>query len=345
VTTSRLDLGRLPKRFARTAGRGLLTRQRIVDNALLLGLIALGAFFATQSADFLTGGNFRNIAENVAILSVIVVASAMLLIAGHIDLSVGSTVGLAATITGLAVMNWGWDPTTAIAIAIAVGAGVGLVNGLLCAVAGLSPIIVTLGMLGAVRGLTLLINDLPIFGLGEPFTTIGSGDVAGLPVLALVAAATFIVGAAFLSLTPWGRHTYAIGVNPTAAYLSGLGVRKLPLILYIATGASAGLAGVLFAARLDGVSPGDTGLGLEIDVLTAVLLGGIAFAGGRGSLFGVLIAVIFLGVLQNGLLLMNVEPFVQRLVQGLALVAAAGLEVVAGGIASRGSRTEAREST
>jgi ribose transport system permease protein len=338
VRLRRPDFVSLAGPVGRSAGERLLTRQRIVDNALLIGLIALGAFFATQSSDFLTGGNFRNIAENVAVLSVIVVASAMLLIAGHIDLSVGSTVGLSATITGLAVVNWDFSPAAAIVVAVAAGAGVGTINGVLCALAGLSPIIVTLGMLGAVRGLTLLINDLPIFGLGEPFRTIGAGDVAGVPILALFAAATFVAGAVFLSLTPWGRHAYAIGVNPSAAYISGLGVRRLPLLLYIATGASAGLAGVLFAARLDGVSPGDTGVGLEIDVLTAVLLGGVAFAGGRGSLFGVFIAVIFLGVLQNGLLLMNVEPFVQRLVQGLALVAAAALEVVAGRIASRGSR-------
>ena len=327
-------LGHLGSRLA----RALPTSQRLVDNALLIGLIVLGAFFATQSPNFLTVGNFQNIVESVAILSVVVVASTMLLIAGHIDLSVGSTVGLAATVTGLAVVNWNWHPIAALLAAILVGAAVGAFNGVLCALLGFSAIIVTLGMLGAVRGLTLLIDDLPLFGLGEPFRTIGAGELIGIPVLALFAAAAFIAGAVFLSLTPWGRHVYAIGVNPTAAYLSGLAVRRLPLFLYIATGASAGLAGVLFAARLDGVAPGDTGVGIEIDALTAILLGGVAFAGGRGSLFGVFIAVIFLGVLQNGLLLMNVEPFVQRLVQGLALVAAAGLEVAANRIAGRGWR-------
>jgi ribose/xylose/arabinose/galactoside ABC-type transport system permease subunit len=321
-------------RLRSSTPRGLLTSQRIVDNALLLGLLTLAAFFAFQSEHFLSISNFQNIAENVSVLSVVVVASTMLLIAGHIDLSVGSTVGLTATITGLAVADWGWPAAAAIAAAILVGAAVGLINGTLCALAGFNPIIVTLGMLGAVRGFTLLINNLPIFGLGEPFRTIGAGDAAGVPVLTIFAAAAFVLGAVFLALTPWGRHIYAIGVNPTAAFLSGLSVRKLPLLLYVATGASAGLAGVLFASRLDGVSPGDTGIGLEIDVLTAILLGGVAFAGGRGNLFGVFIAVILLGVLQNGLLLMNVEPFVQLLVQGLALVIAAGLEVVAGRLAT-----------
>src|SRR5207244_4791763 len=113
-------------------------------------------------------------------------------------------------------------------------------------------------------------------------------------------------------------------------------VRGLPFLLYVATGASAGFAGVLFAARLDGAAPADLGIGMEISALTAILLGGVAFAGGRGTLFGVFVAVVFLGVLQDGLVLMNVQPFIQQLAQGLALVAAAGLDVAALKLAARG---------
>jgi ribose/xylose/arabinose/galactoside ABC-type transport system permease subunit len=307
----------------------------IVNNALVVGLLALSAFFATQSGTFLTAGNVRNIAINSSILAVVVVASTMLVIAGHLDLSIGSTVGLSGVLASMAVLDWDAGAGAGIALGIAVGAGVGLINGLLCAVLGFSPIIVTLGMLGVIRGATLLITVTPTYGLGGIFNTIGSGTAGPVPVLVIIAGVTFLVGAVFLTLTPWGRYVYAIGVNPQAAYLSGLPVRALPCLLYVATGASAGLAGVLFAARLDGASPSALGIGMEISALTAILLGGVAFAGGRGTLFGVFVAVVFLGVLQNGLVLMNVQPFVQQLVQGLALVAAAGLDVAALRLAAR----------
>jgi ribose/xylose/arabinose/galactoside ABC-type transport system permease subunit len=311
----------------------------LIRNALILALIGLAAFFATQSEAFVTVGNFKNILINGSILSIIVVTSTMLLIAGHLDLSVGSTVGLGAIMAGYSLLEWGWSPAAAIALGIVAGSAVGVINGSLCAVLGFSPIIVTLGMLAAVRATTLLITESAVFGLGEPFNTLGSGELLSIPILVLFAGGAFILGWLFLALTPWGRHTYAIGVNPQAAFLSGLSVRALPFWLYVATGTSAGLAGVLFASRLDGAAPADMGAGLEIDALTAVLLGGVAFAGGRGNLGMVLVAVLFLGVLQNGLLLMNVTPFIQLLIQGLALVVAAGLDVIGTRL---GARTERR---
>lgn len=310
----------------------------LIRNALLVALVTLSVFFATQSSAFLTVGNAKNVAINSSILSVVVVASALLVIAGHLDLSIGSTTALGGLVMALAVTSWDLNAATAIALAIGTGAGVGAINGLLCGVLGFSPIIVTLGMLGAVRGLALLISDAPVFGLGHPFDTLGASEFAGVPILVLFAVASFAIGAVFLALTPWGHYVYAIGVNPVAAYLSGLPVRTLPFLLYVASGASAGLAGVLYASRLDGVSPGDIGVGLEISALTAVLLGGVAFAGGRGRISGVLVAVIFLGILDNGLLLMNVSPFVQRLTQGLALIAAAALDIAAAYYVARAAR-------
>lgn len=315
-----------------------MKRDLLVNNALALGLVALCIFFATQATNFLTVGNGRNIAVNSSILAVVVVASAMLIIAGYLDLSIGSIIGLAGLMTSMAVLNWDWNPGLAILLGIAVGAGIGTMNGLLCAVGGLSPIIVTLGMLGAVRGGTLIISTSDAFGLNGIFSTLGSGTVVGIPVLVVIAAAIFVLGGVFLAATPWGRYVYAIGVNPQAAFLSGLPVRWLPFCLYVVTGASAGLAGVLFAARLGGASPANLGFGMEIDALTVILLGGVAFAGGRGNLFGVFIAVLFIGVLQNGLLLMNVQPFVEQMSEGLALVAAGGLDVIGLRLATRVGR-------
>ena len=128
----------------------------------------------------------------------------------------------------------------------------------------------------------------------------------------------------FLNRTPWGQHVYALGVNSEAARLAGISTRLLPFMLYVATGAAAGLGGTLLVARLNSATPGTLGLNFEIDVLTAILLGGVAFGGGRGRLSGVLIGVVFLGVLSNGLVLLDVRSFTQTLLKGIALVAAAG---------------------
>jgi ribose/xylose/arabinose/galactoside ABC-type transport system permease subunit len=310
----------------------------VLNNALLLALVAECAFFASRSGTFLTIGNVRNIAINSAILAVVVVASTMLVIAGHIDLSIGSTIGLCGVLASLAALDWGYGAAAAIALGITAGAGVGVVNGLMCSYLRFSPIIVTLGMLGAIRGGTLLITVDPLYGLEGVFHTLGVGEVGGFPVLVMIALATFLAGGLFLGFTPYGRYVYAIGVNPQASFLSGLPIRMLPFLLYVATGASAGLAGVLFAARLGGAAPADLGIGMELTALTAILLGGVAFAGGRGGLFGVFVAVAFLGVLQNGLVLLNVQPFVQLLAQGLVLVAAAGLDALALYLAGRANQ-------
>ena len=181
-------------------------------------------------------------------------------------------------------------------------------------------------MLGVLRGVILLIHPTDLYGLGQSFNFIGNGELLGIPVLLLFALVAFALSAIFVNFTIWGRYIYAMGINPQAAYLAALPVRVLPFALYVTVGASAGLAGVLLAARLDGSSPGSLGLQMELQALTTVLLGGVAFAGGRGRILGVLTAWVFLGVLKNGLTLLNVTPFVQLIVAGLALVFAAALD-------------------
>jgi ribose/xylose/arabinose/galactoside ABC-type transport system permease subunit len=326
---------RIGRRLLRPRDQTTYRVETITNNILLVALVALCTFFAVQSDAFLTRSNFLTILDNSAALGVVAVALALLVIAGHVDLSIGSTAGFSALISALAVTEWGFPTGAAFAMGIAAGAGVGAINGTLCAGLGFNPIIVTLGMLGAVRGITLLISQDQVFGLGGWFRTVGAGELAGIPNTFWFVAGAFAVGTAFVIFTPWGRHIYAIGINPTAAYLSGLPVRMLPFWLYVAVGASAGLAGVLITARLDGVAPGQQGLQLELQALTVFLLGGVAFAGGRGRLIGVLFAWLFLGALANGLVLMNVTPYVQLLAAGLALVFAAALDAFGSALNAR----------
>lgn len=303
-----------------------LSRYALKDNVIVVTLILACLFFAIFANNFLTLGNARNIAINSAILAAVVVPGTLLIVSGYIDLSVGSTTGLAGVLTALAASKWGWPAPAAIGLGLFAGAGVGAINGLLCAVLQFNSIVVTLGMLSVVRGATLMITSASLFGLGDAFAVIGRGTIAGIPIVVLIALGIFVLGGLFLRVSPWGRHIYAIGANPEAAYLAGLAVRRLPFLLYVLTGLAAGVAGIMAVSRLDGAAPAQLGINLELMVLTAVLVGGVAFAGGRGSLSGVFFAMLLLGVLQNGLVLMNVPTFTQTLVEGMLLIAAAAVD-------------------
>jgi len=294
--------------------------------ALLIGLVALVVFFSIRSDLFLTSGNLKNIALSSAVLLIIAVPLALLVIMGVVDLSVGSVVGLTGVVTGLLIVDHSVPWALAALLGIAVGTIAGFLNGLLVSYSRLSPIIVTLGSLQFYRGLTQSLRDNPPAGFGHGMELLGRGLLVGVPVSVWIATTVFAIGAFVLYGTPWGRYVYALGVNQEAAFLSGIATRKLPTIIFAATGAAAGLGGVLFAARLDAAPPGTLGVGLELDVLTAVLLGGVAFSGGRGTMFGVLLGVVFLGVLRNGMTLLNVSDHTQAMATGAALVIGAGLD-------------------
>lgn len=300
----------------------------IINNILLLALVLLAAYFSFASNAFFSLTNFEIILTNDAAIGVVVAFMTLLVIAGHVDLSVGSNIAFSGTLAALANAKWGYSDAGSILIGIGAAAGVGAVNGLLCGFLRFNPIIVTLGMLSVLRGVILLIEPTDVYGLGASFNVIGNGRLFGVPVLMIIVAASFVLSAVFVSATVWGRHIYALGINPQAAYLAALPVRGLPLALYVITGTAAGIAGVMLVSRLDGSSPGALGLQMELQALTIILLGGVAFAGGRGRILGVVTAWIFLGVLTNGLTLLNVTPYVQLVAAGLALVLAAGLDTL-----------------
>ncbi|WP_131114396.1 ABC transporter permease [Lichenihabitans psoromatis] len=300
----------------------------VVNNILLLALLVLVVYFGSHSSAFLTVSNFKVLLTNYAAIGIVAAVMALLVIAGQVDLSIGSNIAFSAMVTAIAMTAWHLPATIGILLGIGSGALIGLLNGILCAYLGFSPIIVTLGMLSVLRGTTLLINPIEVSGLGDVLFSVGNGETLGMPNLLIVVLCAFLLSAAFLSLTVWGRYVFAIGINPQAAFLAALPVRPVLLGLFVATGAAAGASGVVLAARLDGVSPGSLGLQMELQALTIILLGGVAFAGGRGRVLGVFTAWVFLGVLDNGLTLLNVPPFVQLVASGLALVFAASLDAL-----------------
>ncbi|MGX1372104.1 ribose transport system permease protein [Streptomyces canus] len=316
-----------------TAADSVLTRPRLLATGglttlrrqpLIAVLIAMVLVFQLSTGSFLDPANLRGIATDAATLAVVAVPSALLVISGYLDLSVGSTLALGGLVGGW-LAGQGQSPVVAVLGALAAGAAVGAVNGLLCCYFGLSAFIVTLGMLTAVRGLAQQLFPLPLSGFGTGFAWLGGARIAGVAAPVVVAALVTVAGALFLALTPAGRHVFAIGVNREAAHLSGIDVRRTPFALFVITGVAAALAGAIKASVLDSVVAGTSGSGFELAVLTAVLVGGVALTGGSGSILGVLLGVLFLGCLQNGLTLLDVPTFWQQMAQGSALVAGAAL--------------------
>lgn len=301
-------------------------------NGLFVAFLALVAWGASSSGQFLTWSNISVILEQSSTIAIVAVPSALLLMAGHVDLSIGSTMAIAAAVAAVLFPDLGLGaPFIGMLVAIAVG----VINGYLSTYLRMSPIIVTLGTLTAFRGITFVVTGgLPESGFGSAFAKLGGADLGPLPVPVVIAAVVLIVGTLFLYQTRSGRHTRALGVSVNASFVSGIKIYKLPFTIYLFTAAAAGLAGLIEMSRLDSAPP-TLGTGFEIQVLTAILLGGVAFGGGGGSMFGVLIGVLFLGTLYNTLILNSIEPFWVTVATGLALVFAAALNVFTKRLAAR----------
>lgn len=307
---------------------------------LILVIIIMAICFQVSTGSFWSGSNLRGIASDIAPLVIVSVPMAMLIISGYLDLSVGSSYALGAVAAGWYTSTQGAGLLGSVIIALAAGVLVGAINGVLCTYLGLSSFIVTLGTLTAGRGLAQQLAPLPLTGFSPGFAWLGGSKILGVPAPVIIAAVALLIGGAVLALLPVGRHIYAIGVSREAAFLSGIRVRFIPFIIFVSTGAMAAFAGAIKASVLGAVQSGTSGLGFELSVLTAVLIGGVALTGGYGSLIGVALGAVFLGVLQNGLTLIGVPTFWQQVAQGVALVAAAGLAFLSPKLQARAAQLE-----
>ena len=300
----------------------------VVRTPLLIVLVILVVGVQLVTDSFFGWQNIRGILQDSAVIAIVAIPVAMLLIAGYIDLSVGSSLALGGVVASLVMDKAAGQPAVAVLLAILAGAVVGLFNAFIVTVLGLNSFITTLGTLTAVRGVAQLISPTPRNNFGDDFGLLGVGTVAGVPLSVWIAALLLVLAGIFLTYTPTGRHVYALGVNREAAYLSGVRVRALPFWLFILSGAMAGFAGTVVIARLNSAPAGQLGAGFELVVLTAVLLGGVALTGGEGTIFGVIVGVLFYGALNNSLVLLGVTTFWQAVASGLALVAAIGLSAL-----------------
>jgi ribose transport system permease protein len=216
--------------------------------------------------------------------------------------------------------------TGAVVAGVAVGAALGLFNGVVITWFGLPPFVATLGMLSIARGLTMLwTGGHPITTLGSEFGFLGTGAKLGVPMPVWIAGGLTALFELVMRRTHFGRHLYAVGGNERAAKLSGLNVDRIKLAAYTLGGALAGVAGLLTAARLDSATP-NAGFGYELDSIAAVVIGGTSLSGGRGTIIGTVLGCLIIGVLNNGLVLLQVSPFWQQVVKGFVILAAVAID-------------------
>ena len=290
-------------------------------------LIVLLIIAALSSPAFLTGTNITNLLLQMSIIGVVVMAELIIVLTGGIDISVGSALGLAAVLC--AGLFGGFSVWLALLVALAVGGIIGLVNGWLVSFRGLEPFIVTLGMLALARGLVYAYSEgIPITPqASETFAQIGQTTVLGIPVLTLIWIAMVLIVAFLLRRTVWGRRVYAIGSNKEAARSSGIPVRATLWSVYILGGLLVGLGGWMFVCRF-GSATALAGNLMELEAIAAVVIGGAALSGGKGTVFGAVVGTIIFQVIANLLSLLNVSTFLQDAFRGALILVAVTLATV-----------------
>lgn len=288
--------------------------------SLLTALLVLVVFIASQRPSFLDTANLLNIGAAISLLGLVSLAQTLIILGGGLDISIGPSVGLASLV---AAIGAGSGMVGGLGAAVAVGAAAGLANGLIIRFGRVNPIITTLATYSAFQGATFIVaNNKAISVTNSDVLWLGSGRVLGLPVLLIILVVMSAIFIAVMSNTVAGRRVYAIGSNAEAARIAGVNVGRYTVGIYVVGGAVAGLAGLLLTARTGAGLATSGAVDLSLQSITAVLLGGAALTGGRGSIVSTLLAVVLLGVLQNGLVLLSVPQFYQYVAQGALLVVA-----------------------
>lgn len=307
---------------------GNIVRQGMV----LIVLVALAAYFASETDRFLQPQNLTNIlSQNTAVI-IVTIGMTLTMLVGGIDLSVGSVAALGGALSAGLIVNNGLPFELAVLITLAVGFGIGLVNGTLIVYGKLPPFVATLAMLGIARGITLVYTQgRPISGIGDRYTYWGRGTeqlplVGAVPVPVLVAIGVVILVMLMLNLTRFGLYIYAIGGNEETSRLAGIPVNRVKLMTFGISGMLASLAGMLLTARLFSAQP-QLGVGLELQAIAASVLGGVSLFGGVGNVAGAVVGGLLVGVLGNGMNLLRVASYQQQMIQGVVLVLAVTLDM------------------
>ncbi|HXE24883.1 MAG TPA: ABC transporter permease [Roseiarcus sp.] len=305
---------------ARFAGGGAVRLESLIVLAVLCAAMAL------LSNVFLSVSNLLNILLSTSVFGVLAIGQTFVICSAGIDLSVGSILGLAGVVGALLTSSLGLPWWVGILGCFAAGAATGAFNGFLITKGAIPALIVTLGMLGMARGLALVLsNGVSVYGLPSEIVWLGQGRPFGVPVPVIILLLMALIAHVMLAHTRFGVYAQVIGDNEGAARAMGVRVERMKVLLYTFSGLLSGLAGLLFAARINSGEP-TAGLNYELTAITATILGGTNLFGGRGSVAGTLIGALIMGVLQNGLNLMAVRPFYQQIAIGAVLILAVWLD-------------------
>lgn len=299
----------------------------LARNGIFAALVLLVALLAMMNPNFFTLGNAQNILMQSTELGLIVIPLAFLVMSGSLDLSVGSVASAAAVTSALAMSMTG-STALGLVVALVLGAIAGALNGFLIAYLKLNPIVVTLGFLSMWAGFAQLVTGgktVPRSALPEDFRAIGTLTIGPVPVQIVLLVLAVALGWYFLRRNRIGKEVLAIGGNERAAHLMGVNVHRRRFELFVASGIAAAVVGVMLTAKVQSASP-VIGAGMELQALTVVLLGGVAFEGGTGRISGVIAGLLFFKVLSNGLVFLQVSPFVQTIIVGATLVVAVALD-------------------
>ncbi len=291
----------------------------------LVGLAVIFIALSIISSDFLTVSNIFNVLRQISINALIAFGMTFVILTGGIDLSVGAILALSGAITA-GLMAGGMDTFLAVVIGLLIGAILGAVNGFIIAKGKVAPFIATLATMTVFRGLTLVYTEgKPITGLNEDFAILGKGFFLEVPMPIIWMLISFVILYIILKNTTFGRHVYALGSNEEATRLSGINTGKVKIFVYSISGLLAALSGIILTSRLNSAQP-TAGTSYELDAIAAVVLGGTSLSGGKGWIVGTLIGAMIIGVLDNGLNLLNVSSFYQLVVKGGVILLAVLLD-------------------
>ena len=308
------------KTLARTA-----VQKHVRNLSLLIAVVVAVTIVSAERPTYLSYSNALVVGLQMSFVAIAALGMTALIISGYIDLSIGSMFGLAAVVSAILARD-GWPAVLAILAAIALTGAIGFLNGLLVWRISISPIIITLGSLTLIRGVVyLLTHGFAITGVPDSFGGFGQAKPLGVPMPVAIFVILAPVTAFILNRTTIGRYIFAIGGNREASQALGLPVRRLVLATFAVNGLLVGLAATLASSRYVGADP-NFGVGMELDVITAVILGGVAFSGGEGGIAGVVLAVLLLGVINSGIISMGIDPFYANVIKGAVLIIAVAVD-------------------
>lgn len=301
---------------------GSLWRRVIEKYAILLGFLVVCIILSFLCPNFLTVANILNVLRQVSITGIMAIGATFVILTGGIDLSVGSVLALAGILAAGLQVNHQAGILASVFLPLLVTGLLGAVIGVVITQCKVAPFVMTLGVMSIARGATLVYsNGYPISGLSKGFRFIGGGWLGQIPFPVIIYILVAAAGSIILAKTRFGRHVYAIGGNQEAARLSGVLVERTKILIYAISSLAAGLAGIILASRLNSGEP-VAGIGQELDVIASVVIGGTSLMGGEGGIFGTVVGSLLIGVLNNGLNLLNVSSFYQQIVKGFIIVIA-----------------------